>query len=166
MDVELKAAALFFASAAVGAPLNPATKVIVSSHNYQATPPQAQVAALLAACAAAGGDVAKVATTANDIADAAVVLRALAAHPGPAIALAMGERGQVTRLLAPKYGGFLTFGALSEARASAPGQPTLGALRGVYGLHRQGPATRVYGVVGNPVGHRCARLRLRLRLVF
>lgn len=30
----------------------------------------------------------------------------------------MGERGQITRLLAPKYGGFLTFGALSPDRAS------------------------------------------------
>ena len=97
---------------------------------------------------------AKFATYARDISDAATVLRALRSAPCPTIALAMGERGQLTRLLAPKYGGFLTFGALSEGRASAPGQPTLRALRELYGLQRQGPATKVFGVVGNPVNHR------------
>jgi len=46
------------------------------------------------------------------------VLSVLRRCPVPCIALAMGERGQITRLLAPKYGGFLTFGALSPERAS------------------------------------------------
>lgn len=41
----------------------------------------------------------------------------------------MGERGQITRLLAAKYGGHLTFAALSAERASAPGQPTIQQLK-------------------------------------
>jgi hypothetical protein len=41
----------------------------------------------------------------------------------------MGERGQITRLLAAKYGGHLTFAALSADRASAPGQPTIQQLQ-------------------------------------
>ena len=50
------------------------------------------------------------------------MLSVLRTCPVPCIALAMGERGQISRLLAPKYGGFLTFGALSLERASgAPG---------------------------------------------
>eukprot|EP00951_Prasinocladus_malaysianus_P020120 scaffold164181_cov37-Prasinocladus_malaysianus.AAC.1 len=71
---------------------------------------------------------------------------------GPTIALAMGERGVVTRLLAPKYGGYLTFAAL-EGRPSAPGQPTLGDMRRLYRAQSQGPGTRVFGIVGNPVAH-------------
>jgi hypothetical protein len=51
-------------------------------------------------------------------ADAYRVLSVLRRCPVPCIALAMGERGQITRLLAPKYGGFLTFGALSPDRVS------------------------------------------------
>lgn len=51
-------------------------------------------------------------------ADAWRVLSVLRTCPVPCIALAMGERGQISRLLAPKYGGFLTFGALSPERAS------------------------------------------------
>jgi 3-dehydroquinate dehydratase / shikimate dehydrogenase len=67
--------------------------------------------------------------------------------------LAMAERGQITRILAPKYGGFLTFGALSPERASAPGQPTLAQLRELYRLPTQNSSTRVFGIVGNPVSH-------------
>ena len=62
---------------------------------------------------------------------------------GPVIALAMGEKGMVSRLLAPKHGGFLTFGALSADKASAPGQPLLMELKGLYGLPQQSPSTQV-----------------------
>lgn len=44
----------------------------------------------------------------------------------------MGERGQIVRLLAAKYGGVLTFAALSAERESAPGQPTIGTLQKLY----------------------------------
>lgn len=64
-------------------------------------------------------------------ADAWRVLSVLRACPVPCIALAMGERGQISRLLAPKYGGFLTFGALSPERASGEQQGRLG-LGGLY----------------------------------
>lgn len=53
---------------------------------------------------------------------------------GPCIALCMGERGQPTRMLAAKYGGYLTFGALGGGKESAPGQPTLHQLKHMYRL--------------------------------
>jgi 3-dehydroquinate dehydratase/shikimate dehydrogenase len=65
----------------------------------------------------------------------------------------MGERGQITRLLAAKYGGHLTFAALSDARASAPGQPTIAQLQQLYGFAQQGPDTKLYGIMGNPIHH-------------
>lgn len=153
MDIELKAAAVFFASpSAVPSP----TRFIVSSHDYAATPPEADLDALVARCAAAGADIVKFATTATDVGDAARVLRVLrraVAAGQPTIALAMAERGQITRILAPKYGGFLTFGALSPERASAPGQPTLAQLRQLFRLPSQHAKTKVFGIVGNPVSH-------------
>lgn len=69
------------------------------------------------------------------------------------IALSMGEKGSITRLLAGKYGGYLTFAALSPDRSSAPGQPTIAQLRGLYALGRQGPGTMLFGILGNPVSH-------------
>jgi hypothetical protein len=65
----------------------------------------------------------------------------------------MGERGQITRLLAAKYGGVLTFAALSDARASAPGQPTIAQLQQLYGFAQQGLDTKLYGIMGNPIHH-------------
>jgi 3-dehydroquinate dehydratase/shikimate dehydrogenase len=69
-------------------------------------------------------------------ADAYRVLSVLRRCPVPCIALAMGERGQVTRLLAPKYGGFLTFGALSPERASGGTGWEAGAGASVRGVQR------------------------------
>eukprot|EP00879_Flechtneria_rotunda_P021947 GHRR01023144.1.p1 GENE.GHRR01023144.1~~GHRR01023144.1.p1 ORF type:complete len:350 (+),score=111.60 GHRR01023144.1:1201-2250(+) len=65
----------------------------------------------------------------------------------------MGERGQITRLLAAKYGGYLTFAALSDARASASGQPTISQLKQLYGFDEQQPDMQLYGIIGNPVHH-------------
>ena len=58
------------------------------------------------------------------------------------IALAMGERGQLARLLAAKRGGVLTFGALKAGKESAPGQPTIQQLRKLYRLDQHGPDTK------------------------
>ena len=69
------------------------------------------------------------------------------------IALAMGPRGEISRLLAPKFGGFLTFGILGEGKSTAPGQPKISDLVNLYGLKRLGRQTKVFGVIANPVGH-------------
>lgn len=50
----------------------------------------------------------------------------------PTIGLAMGPTGMISRLLSPKFGGYLTFGALSKGQESAPGQPTVQDLIEVY----------------------------------
>ena len=60
----------------------------------------------------------------------------------PVIALSMGERGLPCRLLAPKFGGVLTFGALSAGRESAPGQPTVEQLRRLFRLPEQRGSTQ------------------------
>lgn len=62
---------------------------------------------------------------------------------GLVIALAMGEAGLPTRLLAPKFGGYLTFGALSAEKSSATGQPTIAELRRLYRVHSQTEDTKV-----------------------
>jgi len=102
---------------------------------------------------AAGADVVKIAATATDASECADVL-SLLTRPGrdgvPTVALSMGERGQLTRLLAGKFGAFLTFAAL-PGRPSAPGQPDVSSLTRLYRLATQTRATKAYGIVGNPV---------------
>jgi 3-dehydroquinate dehydratase/shikimate dehydrogenase len=73
-------------------------------------------------------------------------------HPErPTIALGMGEFGLMSRVLAPKWGGFLTFAALRAEGATAPGQPTVDELLGLYRFRSIKRTTGVYGVVGWPV---------------
>eukprot|EP00775_Hariotina_reticulata_P012029 gene12029-12174_t len=150
VDVEYKAAALFFAGAGE-VPIT--TKVILSSHNFNETPSAEELQAKAEAMREAGADIVKIATMANDISDAATVLSLLQNKSGPTIALAMGECGQITRLLAGKYGGFLTFAALSDARASAPGQPTVAQMQQLYNSSKISADTQLYGIIGNPVHH-------------
>lgn len=65
----------------------------------------------------------------------------------------MGERGLISRLLSPKFGGYLTYGALEAGAISAPGQPTAKDLLDLYNFRFIRPDTKVYGIIGKPVGH-------------
>ena len=62
----------------------------------------------------------------------------------------MGEKGQPTRMLAAKYGGYLTFGALGGGKESAPGQPTLHQLKHMYRLPDLTSSCRVGGCLSMP----------------
>jgi 3-dehydroquinate dehydratase/shikimate dehydrogenase len=77
----------------------------------------------------------------------------LATRTKPLIALLMGEFGLMSRVLAPKFGGFLTFASDAEGAGTAPGQPSIRELRDLYRFGSIGPATRVFGIVGWPVAH-------------
>lgn len=74
-------------------------------------------------------------------------------HTGPLISLSMGERGVISRILATKYGGYLTFAAMSAGEASAPGQPSVSDMLNMYSSRTQTASTKVYGIIGNPVSH-------------
>ncbi|XP_068462451.1 bifunctional 3-dehydroquinate dehydratase/shikimate dehydrogenase, chloroplastic-like isoform X3 [Phaseolus vulgaris] len=71
----------------------------------------------------------------------------------PFIGLVMGDRGLISRILCAKFGGYLTFGTLESGVVSAPGQPTLQDLLYLYNLRQVAPDTKVYGIIGKPVGH-------------
>jgi 3-dehydroquinate dehydratase/shikimate dehydrogenase len=154
VDVEFLVAQVFMA-AIQAEDKKYSTKVIVSSHDYESTASDDDLRKLVHAIRAVGADVVKFATTGQDISDGNRVLGIVkeASSTGPIIGLCMGEKGQATRILAPKYGGYLTFGALSPERQSAPGQPTIGQLRNLYRLDTQSQNTKVLGIVGNPVSH-------------
>lgn len=128
-------------------------KLILSHHDFEGTP--ADLSTLFADLAETPASVIKVATTARDATDALRMLEQLKQHAAarPTIAIAMGEAGLASRVLARKFGAFATFAAFSCQDGSAPGQPAVEQLRGLYRWDEIGQETRVYGVVGNPVGH-------------
>src|SRR5207302_7354276 len=69
------------------------------------------------------------------------------------IALCMGEHGIISRILAKKFGAFLTFTSLSRDAETASGQVTIEQMKRLYRWDAIGPETKVYGVVASPVMH-------------
>jgi len=129
----------------------PPERVIASYHNFQETP--GDLPAIHRRLAESGAGIVKVAVTARHILDTVPVLRLLREAGAATIALSMGERGMLTRILSLKYGAPFTYAADDVGPEAAPGQVTLGRMRTLYRADRIGPATAVYGVVADPVGH-------------
>ncbi|WP_101296220.1 type I 3-dehydroquinate dehydratase [Halegenticoccus soli] len=104
--------------------------VVVSVHDFESTPPEADLRDLLSA-AAAEGDVGKLAVTAAGRADALALLSAThgATAAGERVAtMAMGEAGRHTRAVAPVYGSKIGYAPVDPAKATAPGQYDLDTL--------------------------------------
>ncbi|MCH8508198.1 MAG: type I 3-dehydroquinate dehydratase [Phycisphaerales bacterium] len=158
IDVELKA---YTASANIRQKINLAvdhpkqerhvrTRLILSSHDFQGRPADL-TRKILAMQAEPACAVIKVAYRARSIRDNLELFDTLGERQKPTIALGMGEFGLMSRVLAPKFGGFLTFASLRDESATAPGQPTIDELLGMYRFRSIGKDTKVYGVIGWPV---------------
>ncbi|CAA0834793.1 Bifunctional 3-dehydroquinate dehydratase/shikimate dehydrogenase- chloroplastic [Striga hermonthica] len=151
IDIELKAAHEFNSFLRGNKPEK--CKVIVSSHNYDNTPSAEELGNLVARIQAAGADIVKFATTATDITDVARVFQITVHSQIPIIAMVMGERGLISRILCPKFGGYLTFGTLEPGKVSAPGQPTIQELVDLFNFRLIDSHTKVFGIIGKPVYH-------------
>lgn len=70
-----------------------------------------------------------------------------------AIIICMGETGLLTRVLARKFGLYLSFCSSAAGKQAAPGQMDLEQMKSLYRWDQIGPHTTVYGVLGDPVAH-------------
>jgi len=127
------------------------TRVILSSHDFGGRP--MDLSRRLLGVQDPRGSIAKVVYRARSLRDSLEILDIPGHMDRPTIALGMGEFGLLTRVLAPKFGGFLTFASLAAGQGTAPGQPTIDDLLNTYGFRSIGPETKVYGVIGWPVSH-------------
>jgi len=126
-------------------------ELIVSAHDFDRRPED--LTETLAAMEQSRGHVNKVAFAAAGPEDAWAAFDVLRDSRKPAMALAMGEPGVASRILAGKFGAFGTFAALESGAQSAPGQPTIEELRRLYRWDSITEETKVFGVIGCPVGH-------------
>ncbi|MEW5975863.1 MAG: shikimate dehydrogenase [Acidobacteriota bacterium] len=132
----------------------PSTQIIVSYHNFQETPENLE--GIYRRLVSVQPDVVKLAAQAHRFSDNKRMLDVIAkarAEGRPIIALTMGETGLCTRILGPRLGALLTYGSLEEGKETAPGQISVHELEALYGLSAVDRDTRIYGVLGNPVGH-------------
>lgn len=126
-------------------------ELILSSHDFSARP--ANLQQIVAQLNAIPAQVNKIVWLAKDIRENLDALKVLTQASRPTIALCMGEVGLISRVLAKKFGAFLTFAALDLESATAPGQITASELKNLYRWDAIGRKTIVYGVVGHPIGH-------------
>ncbi len=126
-------------------------QVIVSYHNYEATPPMDTVIGRVMKVQA---DAYKVVTTARKPSDNVRVLSAAKALPKhKLIVLAMGELGFPTRVLSPVFGGLYTYATPMLAAGTAAGQVSARSLRHLYRVEKLGKSAKIYGVIADPIRH-------------
>jgi 3-dehydroquinate dehydratase/shikimate dehydrogenase len=125
--------------------------VIVSYHNFEATPPLDTIVARMLRVPA---DSYKIVTTARKPSDNLRVLAAARALPKQSlIVLAMGELGFPTRVLSPVFGGLYTYAAPMQAEGTAAGQVSARSLRHLYRVEKLAKSAKVYGVIADPIRH-------------
>jgi 3-dehydroquinate dehydratase/shikimate dehydrogenase len=97
----------------------------------------------------------KVVSTAATLSDNVTMMKFLQTHSGrhALIGVCMGEQGVISRILGVRAGSVFTFGAVSADLKTAPGQISARDLRTIYRIEQVDAATRVYGVVGDPIEH-------------
>ena len=95
-------------------------------------------------------DAVKIAVQAKTISDSVRLLK-VARHSRNLVAVPMGDAGLPARLLALREGSEMAYAPIAEA--TAPGQVSLQEMLQLYRAHLLTRATRVYGVIGDPIGH-------------
>lgn len=125
--------------------------VIASSHDFAGRP--TRLTNILADLNASPADVAKIVWTARTVRDNIEAFEILANKQKPTITLCMGEAGLISRILAKKFGAFLSFATLPGDKGTAPGQISVTDMKGLYRWDAMNANTKVYGVVGSPVAH-------------
>jgi 3-dehydroquinate dehydratase / shikimate dehydrogenase len=123
------------------------SRVLLSVHDFERTPALPQK---IKVPNRGEADAMKIAAAARTIGDSLRLL-ALARRSRNFVAAPMGEIGLPARILALREGSALAYAPVGEA--TAPGQVSLRDTIHLYRAHELTSRTRVYGVIGDPVGH-------------
>lgn len=126
-------------------------KRIVSYHNLREVPHDLET--IHERMCAQDADVVKIAVTAQSIFDNLRVLKLMRNAKKPTVAFCMGDLGWPSRILGAKYGAPFTYAAFNRERGIAPGILSYEDLKKVYHYPRIKASTRVFGVIGDPIGH-------------
>ena len=150
VDVELQTASK--SKPAQLAKLRSRAALILSFHDPRAT---RKLEETLGKMLAYPADFYKIVSTATTLSDNVAMIKFLAREGDrhSLISMCMGEQGIISRVLGLRAGSVFTFASASAGEETAPGQVTAQELRSVYRIEQVDAATRVYGVVGDPIAH-------------
>jgi len=127
------------------------TKRIISHHDFVQTPDD--LTAIHERLSKLDPDIIKIVTMARTPADNVALLKLVAESEIPTIGFCMGDLGLTSRVLCGKYGAPFTYTTFSRDREMAPGQIEFEQMRDLYHFDKIDADTRVYGVLGDPIGH-------------
>ncbi|MDO9527726.1 MAG: type I 3-dehydroquinate dehydratase [Syntrophales bacterium] len=115
------------------------TKLIISHHDFNKTPPESELKKLFDECLGAGADIVKIVTYANSVEDNLRVLNLIPYAKGgnkEIIAFCMGNSGRISRAAAPLLGSYLSFASLERGDESVPGQMTASEMKEILRILR------------------------------
>lgn len=95
----------------------------------------------------------KLVYTANHINDCFEAFDVLHTAKSDSIVFCMSEVGLISRIIAKKLGGLVTFASLNETSATAAGQLTIEEFKKLYRYDSIDGETELYGIIGSPVAH-------------
>ncbi len=126
--------------------------LVLSFHDFRATKKLDETLAKMTSIPA---DYYKVVSTATTLYDNVTMMKFLEKQGDKQslVGMCMGEQGIISRVIGVRAGSAFTFASVSDEEKTAPGQVTSQELRNTYRIDQVDAATRVYGVVGDPVSH-------------
>src|ERR1017187_9177732 len=126
--------------------------LILSFHDFRAT---RKLDETLKKMLTYPADFYKVVSTATTLADNVTMIKFLAREGDrhSLVGMCMGEQGITSRVFGVRAGSVFTFASAVAGEETAPGQGTAQELHNVYRIEQVDVATRVYGVVGDPIAH-------------
>lgn len=125
--------------------------LMLSYHNYSRTPAFTELQEIVNSGFTKGADVVKIACFADSYVDVARLIK-LFDDPRPVLIIAMGEKGKVSRILAPLLGAPFTYCCVEGTDQTAPGQ--LNELEMIEGIRAfSSGLTKSFFVAGSPVLH-------------
>jgi shikimate dehydrogenase/3-dehydroquinate dehydratase type I len=142
------------------------TRLIVSHHDFRKTPSVKELRKIFHECLRAGAGIVKIVTFANFQEDNLKILDLIPyarRKNHDIIAFCMGEKGRMSRMMAPFLGSMLSFTPLERGAESAPGQLIVEEMRQAMGIigpeaerkQEKGlpvpPSPQVFALFGNPV---------------
>lgn len=111
------------------------TQLIVSYHNFIATPHMDELYRICDESYRCGADIVKVVTYARSMEDNLTILNLICTiqrQNRSIIAFCMGETGKISRVVTPLFGSFITFAARERGAESAPGQLTVNEMKEIF----------------------------------
>ncbi|MEL7237899.1 MAG: type I 3-dehydroquinate dehydratase [Planctomycetota bacterium] len=127
------------------------TRFVTSAHDFEGRPEN--LVRLFNEMSESRADAVKLVWRARSIRDNIEAFELLREAAKPSVCLCMGEDGMISRVLAKKFGAYLTFASLSDEQATADGQVPIRTLTDLYRWEHLSRNTFVYGVIANPVRH-------------